>query len=322
MPVDAAWTIKQGDTQPAFADTLAYSDGTVPPLHGATVVFQLRSLTNATLSTLTGSVEVLDPNTGEVLFVPSATDTATAGNYFAEWVVTFALSTGLGTQTFPTDGFNWVAIEPNLALQPQQIVSLPVIRRYLNISDGSRDSELMSLIDDIAPLVEAEVGPIIPKTYEEWHTGGSSSVTLNHDPSLGFGSNPYLQIVAASEYRGPIEYPLALVPSPAFGSIYSVMLVKDYASLTRRSAGGATIAFMPGKETVHVWYQAGQNPIPGVIQRCAMEFVRTLYRYPQQIGSGSLSPADRMELGAQFQGELSRIVRTWAKPMRRYPSLA
>ena len=34
-----------------------------------------------------------------------------------------------------------------------------------------------------------------------------------------------------------------------------------------------------------------------------------------------LSPADRMELGAAMQGELSRIIRTWTAPMRRFPAI-
>lgn len=321
MPAD--WEIKQTDTQPSFADTLALSDGTVPPLHGATLALQIRSLTDATLQTLTGTATITDPNAGEVLFEPTAADTAVAGNYFAEWVVTYAVSTGLGQQTFPTVGFNWLEIQPSLALQGQQIVSLPAIKKYLNIqgNDRTRDADLLSLIDSIPPLIEAEVGPIIPKVYSEWFDGGGTTISLYHDPSLGFGASPHLRVIAASEYRGPIEYPLALVASPALGSIYSIMVVANTASITRRSAGGATIPFFPGHDTVHVWYQSGQSVVPPIVQRAAMEYVRALYRWPQQTGSGSLSPADRMEMGASFQGELSRIARTWLKPMRRYPSI-
>ncbi len=322
MPAD--WTIKQGDTQPIFTDQLKFSDGTVPPLQGATLALQLRSLTDASSVTLAGTAAITDPNDGDISFTPTAADTTVAGNFFAEWVVTYAVATGLGTQTFPTDGYSWVYIEPNLALQAQQIVSLAAVKRYLNIqgNDRTRDTELVDLIDSIAPLVEAEVGPLVPKLYDEWYDGGSNVIVLYHDPSTGFGSNPYLKIVAASEYRGPIEYPLALVPSPAFGSIYSIMVVPDRASITRRSAGGRTIAFMPGRESTHVIYKSGQDPIPKIIQRAALEYVRTLYRWPQQTGSGSLSPADRMEMGAAFQAELSRIVRLWVRPMKRFPSIA
>ena len=117
MPPDIIW--KQGDSQPSYQDTLTYSDGTIPPLAGATVTLRLRSLTNASLTTLAGTVTIVNPNGGQVAFTPTTADTATAGNYFAEWVVTFAGPLQLGQQTFPTDGYTWVFIEPNLALTDQ-----------------------------------------------------------------------------------------------------------------------------------------------------------------------------------------------------------
>lgn len=322
MPAD--WIVKQGDTQPAYMDNLSFSDGTVPPLQGATLTLRLRSLANASVVTLAGTTEILNPNTGDVLFTPTAADTAVAGNYFSEWVVTYAVGTGLGQQTFPTDGYNWVFIEPTVASLGQSIVSLGDLKRYLNIqgNDRTRDADLMSWIGAITPLLEAEVGPLVPQLFEEWHDGGSNVISLKHDPSLGAGTSPVLQLLAASEYRGPIEYPLALIASPVFGSIYSTQLVKDYASITRRSAGGATLAFMPGRESVHVWYQAGQNPVPGNVQRAALEIARILYRWPQQIGGGSLSPADRMEMVGAAHAEISRVVRLWLHPTRRYPSIA
>lgn len=321
MPAD--WIIKQGDSQPSFSDTLQYSDGTVPPLEGATLTLRVRSLTNAALTTLSGGTQIINPNTGEVLYTPVVADTATSGNYLAEWVVDFAPGLGLGQQTFPTDGYIWIFVEPNTANLAQSIVDLGALKRYLNIqgSDKTRDAEMLDWINAVTPLLEAEVGPLVPRVYEEWHDGGSNVITLQHDPSMGMGTNPVLQLIAASEYRGPIEYPLALVASPTFGSIYSVQLVKDYASITRRSAGGRTIAFMPGRESVHVWYQVGQNPIPANIQRAAMEMIRTLYRWPQATGRGSLSPADSMEMGGMLSAELARVIRTWLKPTKRYPSI-
>jgi len=322
--MSADWIIKQGDSQPSFADTLSFSDGTVPPLQGATVQLELRSLTDASVLSTSGTVTVVNPNSGDVIYSPTVADTATPGNYFAEWVVTYSLSSGLGTQRFPTDGYNWVTIEPNLALAAQQIISLPVVKRYMNVqgNDHTRDVELMDIIDSITPLLESTVGPLIPKVYEEWFDGGSNVITLSYDPSEGFGSNPYIQLIAASEYRGPIEYPLALVASPTFGSIYSVMLVPHKAAITRRTAGGRTLAFMPGRESVHVWYKAGQSEIPKAIQRAAMEYVRTVYRWPQVTGTGTLSPADQMEMRTGLASDLSRIVNMFTRSMRRYPSIA
>ncbi len=320
----ADWTIKVGDTEPLYQDTIAYSNGSVPPLAGATITLELRSLANATVTSLTGTVQIVNFTTGQVQFTPTSADTVTAGNYLAEWLVTFAAGSGLGTQRFPTDGYSWVKIEPNVGSLEQKVVSLGDIKEYLHIDSNDRqyDVELVSLIDAVTPLLEQEVGPLVPTVYEEWHDGGSNLIQLLRTPSVAFGSTPILQLIAASEYRGPIEYPLALVPSPVFGSIYSAMLVVDDGTLTRRTAGGRTIAFMPGRQSVHVFYQGGQAVTPPNVKQAAKEAVRVGYRWPQQIGQGSMSAADRMEVGAALQAELSRVIRLWTKPTRRAPSFA
>ena len=316
MP-DFIW--KQGDEGPVILDELSFEGGTVPD--EANLSFHVRSLTDASETTLTGTSEWLDLH-GGVMFTPSIADTSLPiGNYLATWVV----SNQLGQQqTFPTEGFLWGRIEPGLNTAPQLIISPMDMKRLLNIpaEDRTRDADLIGLIQAVTPLIEAEVGPLALRVYESWYDGGSNIIRLTQDPSGGFGTNPVLKVLAASEYRGPIEYPLALVASPAFGSIYSVMLVADLATITRRTAGGRTLAFMPGRDAVHVFYQAGQDPIPENVKRAAMECVRTLYRWPQQIGTGSLSPADRMEMGAVMQSEVSRIVRMWLRPSRRHPSIA
>lgn len=320
MPAD--WTIKAGDTQPAYQDNLSYSDGSVPPLAGATLSLQLRSLTNAAVTSLSGTATIVNPNTGAVQFNPTSADTAVPGNYLAEWEVVFASSTGLGTQRFPTDGFSWVSIEPNVSSPGIQVVDLATIKRYLNVTDRTRDNDLLGLLDAIAPLLESQIGPIVPQIYDEWYDGGTNMIQLLRTPSGAFGSNPLLQLIAASEYRGPIEYPLALVASPVFGSIYSVMLTADDGTITRRTAGGRTLAFMPGRQSVHVLYRAGQSTVPENVKRAAMEAVRIGYRWSLQTGRGSMSPADAMEVSAAMGSELSRLIRLWTTPTRRHPSFA
>lgn len=314
------WIWKQGDSGPVIQDQLTQGGQPVQP-EDVNLAFRIRSLTNASLTTLTGDAGFTDQN-GNVQFTPSIADTSNpVGNYIGEWV----LSNDLGQQqTFPTEGFMWGRIEPSMTLAPQLIINPLDAKALLNIpaEDRTRDALLIGLIQAITPLIEAEVGPLVPRVYEEWHDGGKNIIKLDQDPSAGFGSNPVLRVLAVSEYRGPIEYPLALVPSPAFGSIYSVMVIPELSSITRRSAGGSTIAFMPGTDSIHVIYESGQDPIPENVKRAAQECVRTMYRWPQQTGSGSLSPADRMEMGAAVQAEVSRLVRMWVRPMRRFPSVA
>ena len=317
MP-DFIW--KQGDSGPAVIDQLTSGGGPVD-VEDTTITFRLRSLADASLITTTGEAQFLDTE-GNVLFNPSTQDTSNpVGNYLAEWVV----SNQLGQQqTFPTEGYMWGRIEPTSLSIPALIVSPLDVKPLLNIpaTDRTHDSELVGFIQAITPLIESEVGPVVVRNHEEWYDGGSNVIKLDHDPSSGFGTNPYLKLLAASEYRGPVEYPLSLVPSPAFGSIYSTMLIPELGSITRRTAGGRTLAFMPGRDSIHILYASGQNPVPENIKRAAYECLRTLYRWPQQVGRGSLSPADQMEMGAARQAELTRIIRMWARPARRHPSFA
>jgi hypothetical protein len=175
----------------------------------------------------------------------------------------------------------------------------------------------------VTPLIEAQVGPVIPRTFEEWHNGGSGTIELFRRPSSAFGTSPVMTLMAASEYRGPIEYPLALVASPVFGSIYSVFLNQDMGTITRRTAGGGAIGFMPGPEQIHVLYQAGQSTVPMNVAYACKEAVRIAYEWTQPTGPGSRTIADAMESGTpSLPGQLSSIIGMMLRPTRRAPSFA
>ena len=319
MPADVKWT--QGDTEPIYSDSLVLSDGTVPPYQlGATVVPQMRSLADATVRTLTGKV-TFDENTGNVTFAPSTADTAIVGNFLFNWIVTF---TSGDVMTFPTDGYVWVEVQANLAAAPQLIVSLPEVKEHLLIphADRTRDTRLIGLIQTVTPLIEAQTGPIIPKVYEEWFDGGANIHDVLRQPSSGFGTSPVFRVLAASEYRGPIEYPLSLVASPAFGSIYSIFVDMDMGTVTRRTVGGGTLAFMPGRQQIHIVYEAGQSRTPDNVAFAAKEAVRVAWEWTRQVGRGSQAPADTYEAGPALAGELTRVIRTFLSPTRRFPAIA
>lgn len=320
MPAD--FQLVQGDTSPVLGSILSYSNGNPVDLTGASVAFTVRSLTSSNPLTLTGTVTVVDAPTGQVQYSPTATDTATAGNYQCQWIVTFSGGT---VMTFPTVGYMWLAIEPNLALTPRQLVSLEDLKDYLNIQAGSRerDAKLIRFIEAVTPMIEQITGPIIPKVYDEWHDGGSNIIELLRKPATGFGTSPVLTLIAASEYRGPIEYPLALIASPVFGSIYSLFLNSDMGTVTRRSAGGSTIAFFPGREQVHIIYQAGQSVTPPNVYEATLELLRVNYVTTQQTGTGRQTVADAQDgtqTGSNFFFPAG--VRRMLDPTRRSPSFA
>lgn len=90
--------IKVGDTLPALRARLLASDGTVVPnLDTATVTFRM-CLKDSDVAVVDGEADVIDSDTGEVSYAWADGDTATAGDYDAEFIVE---SAG-GVQTVPS----------------------------------------------------------------------------------------------------------------------------------------------------------------------------------------------------------------------------
>jgi hypothetical protein len=87
-------TMKKGDRLPSLTDTLVGPSGAVD-LTGATVVFKFFPIVGG--SVVSGSAVIEDATAGKVRYDWGASDTATAGSYYAEWVATI----GGKEMTFP-----------------------------------------------------------------------------------------------------------------------------------------------------------------------------------------------------------------------------
>jgi hypothetical protein len=320
MPAD--WIISQGDTEPLFFDELSYETGAKVDLTGAAVEFVMRALTANQPVALTGTVSVVSTTEGKVAFSPSTTDSATVGNYMAQWVVTFS---GGERMTFPTEGYLWVQVQANLTSEGgAQLVGLPELKDYLNIPADNRthDTKLIGYIETVAALIESAIGPVLPRKFDELYDGGNNIITLLHTPSAGYGTSPFIDILGVDEFRGPIDYSLNAVQNPVFGSIYSYELNPQLGEITRRTAGGGVVGFFPGRNTVHVVYECGQRVVPHNVAMAAKETIREAYQTTQAVGRGSLSVADeqetQMSLAQAFTVHGSRLL----QPQRRHPSLA
>lgn len=292
----ADWTIVQGDTSPAFFDELTYANGNPVDLTGATVRFIMRSLTSNEPVALTGSAAVQTPKAGTVAFIPSTADTANPGNFMANWLVTGGT---VGRMTFPTKGYLWVQVQENLtAVGGAQIVSLPEVKEQLRIpaNDRVNDEMLTECIEAVGPLIENLTGPILVRTFDEWYEGGHATISLRHKPAYGYGTTPVLNVLAVSEYRGPIEYALAVVGTPAQGQVYSVEANLELGILARRTSGGGTTQFWRDpnhpQQSIHVVYQAGQEKVPTNVRRAAVETIRWWWQTTEAVGRGGLTRAD------------------------------
>jgi len=93
--------IKQNDTSPTMLATLKDGDGTLIELSGSTVRFHMRPL-GSDSTTVDAAASVYDYDAGQVSYAWSASDTATAGLYEAEFEVTNTEGT---IETFPNNGY-------------------------------------------------------------------------------------------------------------------------------------------------------------------------------------------------------------------------
>lgn len=319
----ADFTIKAGDSQPVLTDTLTYSDGTAVDLTGATLAFVMRAQTAASPLTLTGLAEITGASSGAVSYTFTAADSGGAGNYMANWAVTFPDGS---LMTFPTIGYLSIRVEENITtVGGQQLVSLPDVKDYLSLDphDRTHDAKLVRFIEACRPLIEEITGPIVPQVFEEWHTGGQTFIVLQRRPSRAMGTSPVLDLISCSEYRGPTEYPLKIVQDPAHGDLYSVHLDPRSCTVTRRTSGGGLAAFPAQPEAVRVFYRAGQQTVPPNVYEATLELVRVNYQTTQSTGRGRRTVSDDLDASGPALGFfVPRRVRELLGPNRRAPSIA
>lgn len=320
----ADFVIVQGDTEPLLADKLTYANKAPVDLEGATVVLNLRNLTAREPVALTGEVGLVSAPKGEVSYAFSAADTAVPGNYMANWTVLFPSGKQM---TFPTVGYMWVQVQENLVTPGGvQLVGLPEVKDHLFLPafDRTHDETLTRMIEAVGPLIENRTGPIIPKVYDEWYEGGHATISLRHKPAFGYGTDPVLNLVAVSEYRGSLEYTLSLLGTPTQGSVYSTMLNAELGTIVRRTSGGGSASFWNDpnhpQQSVHVVYEAGQKSTPANVGRAALETIRWWFETTEAVGKGSLTQADQEVMRPMVSLPFHALA--MLEPTARYPSLA
>ncbi len=268
---------------------------------------------------MTGRVE------GKVAFIPDAADSANPGNYMASWQAKIAGK----LMTFPTTGYLWVEVEPNLTSTGNaQLVGLPELKDHLNIpaNDRTHDTKLVRWIRGVAPLIENIVGPVTVNMHDEWYEGGHVSIALRHAPNYGYGSSPFLKVLACSEYRGPIEYPLQAAPTPTQGSVYSEMVHAELGMIVRRTSGGGTCTFWRDpnhpQQSVHVVYASGQESVPEGVALAALETIKVAYENTMMVGRGFQTVADQQEPQMPLGFAVPRHAMEFLEPYKRPPAFA
>lgn len=106
--------IKQGDTLPVMQSTLTDASGAAVNVTGGTVLFSMTQHLGGTASLASGTASFTagGGSVGIVSYAWQASDTATAGVYFAEWL--YLAAGGAGQERFPNDGYLTVVILPKV----------------------------------------------------------------------------------------------------------------------------------------------------------------------------------------------------------------
>lgn len=200
--------------------------------------------------------------------------TTQAGRHVARWI-----GTGAGAFAFveaftvdPADvGFLFTLADAKRALgHPQKATS--------------RDDQMREYIAAVTPIIEDIVGPILPRTVDEWLDGGA--------PQLPLSTTPVLTVTSLTEWAGTTGYPLTEQP-------YNVATVYDgygytinkQTGIVERTIGGYCGRFLYGVANVHAVYTAGQTLAPNVLLAAKEQF-RFLWQYGQQSSHPGLGDDD------------------------------
>lgn len=104
--------IKQGDRLPPVEAALQRADGTAVTLAGATVKFLMRVRGTVAPVVVDAAAVVVDAGTGQVRYDWADGDTATVGDYDAEFEVTVTASGK--KQTVPNNGYLRVKVRDDI----------------------------------------------------------------------------------------------------------------------------------------------------------------------------------------------------------------
>ncbi len=110
----ADFYLKKGDTLPRLRATLRDADGEVVDLDACVVKLRMRSRPGGAVKVFAAAT-VIDAANGVVEYTWLAADVDTAGEYLAEWQLTFSNTVPSGVQTVPNADEISISIRETLA---------------------------------------------------------------------------------------------------------------------------------------------------------------------------------------------------------------
>lgn len=240
--------VKQGDTAPSITTTLIDPQGNPVDLTGATV--QLRGTQLGVTLLVNCDVEVPETD-GRVTYDWQIGDLDEWGGYALEWIV----AQGGTVQTFPSDGYNWLEVLPNLTTDVGGACTVMEVRRLTGSElTGEQQAAAIWLIQSLTAALERRLNRLLSVTSI---TGEVHRIGNDH---------------RLIPYRGPV---LSMTSITVDGSPW-VDVLDDW-DITEFPVGARAI----------IDYQAGGAPDQAVKDLVAQVVARTLLS-PAGVASGSL----------------------------------
>lgn len=158
------------------------------------------------------------------------------------------------------------------------IISLEEARASLRAPAGVTvdDEDLRSLIAAAAGPMEDLCGPILRRSCDEWHDGGSAAIKLLEPPVISITS--ITESIGAGTFYTLTNQ--VLDGGGTFDS-YGYNVELDTGMVYRRYSG-VSGAFQGGRRSVHVKYVAGRAVMPHCIVRGTRRLVRWLWQTEMQ----------------------------------------
>lgn len=101
------FSIKQGDTLPAFIGQCLDENGEPVPTLGSTVTFRMRPQVPGVKAPISAAAAWLDPSTATAKYEWAVGNTDTPGLYYADFFVDWGSGV---TESFPNDGYTVVEV--------------------------------------------------------------------------------------------------------------------------------------------------------------------------------------------------------------------
>jgi hypothetical protein len=153
------------------------------------------------------------------------------------------------------------------------------------------------LIPAATEAIEYECDTVIPTQYDEYYSGGDTSIWLRQ--------KPLLSVELVQEGWGWTNYDLTFIQVNSIPADdddtgdtdalfrYSIDNAQE-GVITRRFGGNVVAPFVSGENNIRVVYTAGLDSVPAVLQLAALELVAHWYQGALQRNPGTGNAYDAM----------------------------